>query len=184
MADTVQAIGASQLELVQGDITQESVEAIANAANQHLAGGGGVDGAIHRAGGAGIMQELRSKYPQGCPTGQAVMTGAGALKAKYVIHAVGPRYGGRPEDAELLASAYSTSLELCLEHKIRSIAFPSVSTGIYGYPLRSAAPIAVKTVAQFLKSHPEIERVRFVLFDAKTLAAYQAALAAYREDSP
>jgi len=182
MADTVQAIGASQLELVRGDITLEAVEAIANAANQHLAGGGGVDGAIHRAGGAGIMQELSSKYPQGCPTGQAVMTGAGTLKAKYVIHAVGPRYRGRPEDAKLLASAYSTSLELCLKHKIRSISFPSISTGIYGYLLTQAAPIAVKTVAQFLKSHPEIERVRFVLFDEKTLAAYQAALAEYRED--
>jgi O-acetyl-ADP-ribose deacetylase (regulator of RNase III) len=168
-------IGQSVLEVVQGDITHEETEAIGNAANSALAGGGGVDGAIHRAGGPKIMAELRARY-KGCPTGSAVITGGGNLKAKYVIHAVGPRYSGAPRDAELLASAYRKSLELCTEHKIRSIAFPSISTGIYGYPVREASRIALKTVIDYLKDHPEIERVRFVLFDSATLAAYEEAL--------
>ena len=165
----------SVLELVQGDITREETEAIGNAANAALAGGGGVDGAIHRAGGPAIMHELRTRY-KGCPTGSAVITGGGSLKAKYVIHAVGPRYSGMPRDAELLAGAYRKSLELCTENKIGSIAFPSISTGIYGYPVEEASCIALETVRDYLKDHPEIKLVRFVLFDSRTLAAYEEAL--------
>lgn len=168
-------IGKATLELVQGDITQQETEAIGNAANSRLAGGGGVDGAIHHAGGPAIMQELRAKYT-GCPTGSAVITTGGNLKAKYVIHAVGPVYSGKPKDAQLLASAYRSSLELCSKHRIRSIAFPSISTGVYGYPVNEAAPIALRTVIESLKAHPEIERVQFVLFDGKTFNAYQQAL--------
>src|SRR5512136_3174714 len=123
-------IQKSILEIVQGDITQQQTEAIGNAANSALAGGGGVDGAIHRAGGPAIMSELKAKY-EGCPTGSAVITTGGKLKAKYVVHAVGPRYSGTFRDAELLASAYRKSLELCTKNKIGSVAFPSISTGIY-----------------------------------------------------
>ncbi len=159
---------------MKGDITREETEAIANAANSRLAGGGGVDGAIHRAGGPEIMKELKEKY-QDCPTGQAVITNAGKLKAKYVIHAVGPVYSGRPKDQELLAGAYQSSLELCSKFKITSVAFPSISTGAYGYPLEEASAIAVRTVCDYLKTHPEIKRVRFVLFDDHALKIYQDA---------
>ncbi len=168
-------INQSTLEITQGDITLEETEAIGNAANSQLAGGGGVDGAIHRAGGPSIMAELRAKY-KGCPTGSAVITGAGNLKAKYVIHAVGPRYSGSEKDRELLSSAYQKSLELCTQHKISSIAFPSISTGVYGYPVEEASRIALKTVINYLKDHPEIKLVRFVLFDSKTYNAYEEAL--------
>src|SRR4030065_2767819 len=160
-------INHSSLELLQGDITLQETEAIGNAANSALAGGGGVDGAIHRAGGPVIMSELNAKY-KGCPTGSAVITGGGNLKAKYVIHAVGPRYSGSPRDAELLSSAYQKSLELCTENKISSIAFPSISTGVYGYPVEEASRIALKTVIDYLKNHPEIKLIRFVLFDPNT----------------
>src|SRR5512136_2451517 len=135
-------INQAVLEVTQGDVTQQDTEAIGNAANSALAGGGGVDGAIHRVGGPAIMAELKSKY-QGCPTGSAVITGGGRLKAKHVIHAVGPRYSGTLRDAELLASAYRKSLELCTQHKISSISFPSISTGIYGYPVEEASRIAL-----------------------------------------
>ena len=165
----------SILEIVQGDITQQDIEAVGNAANSALAGGGGVDGAIHRAGGPTLMTELRARY-KGCPTGSAVLTGGGNLKAKYVIHAVGPRYSGSPKDPELLASAYRKSLELCTQNKISSIAFPSISTGIYGYPVEEASRIAFKTVIDYLKDHPEIKLVRFVLFDSTTFEMYQEAL--------
>jgi O-acetyl-ADP-ribose deacetylase (regulator of RNase III) len=168
-------IHQSSLEIVQGDITQQDTEAIGNAANSALAGGGGVDGAIHRAGGPTLMSELKAKY-KGCPTGSAVITGGGNLKAKYVIHAVGPRYSGSPKDPELLSSAYHKSLELCTQHHISSVAFPSISTGIYGYPVEEASRIALKTVTDYLKDHPEIELVRFVLFDSKTFHVYQEAL--------
>jgi O-acetyl-ADP-ribose deacetylase (regulator of RNase III) len=163
----------SLIELVQGDITLQAVDAIVNAANQHLAGGGGVDGAIHRAGGPEIMKELKEKYA-GCPTGSAVITGAGRLKARYVIHAVGPRWrGGGHEEAELLASAYRTSLALAVQNACRTVAFPSISTGIYGYPLELAAPIALGTIRDFLAEGAAFERIRFVLFDDVTLAAYR-----------
>jgi O-acetyl-ADP-ribose deacetylase (regulator of RNase III) len=165
----------STLEVVQGDITQQETEAIGNAANSALAGGGGVDGAIHRAGGPAIMSELRAKY-KGCPTGSAVITGGGNLKAKYVLHAVGPRYSGSAKDAELLSNAYRKSLELSTQNKISSIAFPSISTGIYGYPVEEASQIALKTVMDYLKDHPEIKLVRFVLFDSNTYRVYEETL--------
>jgi O-acetyl-ADP-ribose deacetylase (regulator of RNase III) len=165
----------STLEVVQGDITQQDIEAIGNAANRALAGGGGVDGAIHSAGGPTIKEELKTRY-KGCPTGSAVITSGGNLKSKYVIHAVGPRYSGSPKDPELLSSAYRKSLELCTQNKISSIAFPSISTGIYGYPVEEASRIALKTVTDYLKDHPEIKLVRFVLFDSKTYDIYRATL--------
>jgi O-acetyl-ADP-ribose deacetylase (regulator of RNase III) len=168
-------INQSVLEITQGDITLEATDAIGNAANSALAGGGGVDGAIHRAGGRAIMDELKAKY-KGCPTGSAVITGGGNLRARYVIHAVGPRYSGSSRDPELLSGAYRKSLELCTEHKISSVAFPSISTGIYGYPVQEASRIALKTVQDYLKDHPEIKLVRFVLFDAATYRAYEEAL--------
>jgi O-acetyl-ADP-ribose deacetylase (regulator of RNase III) len=135
-----------------------------------------MDGAIHRAGGRTILEELKAKYPQGCPTGEAVITHGGRLKAKHVIHAVGPVYSGKPKDAELLASAYRACLALCSQHEIRTVAFPSISTGVYRYPLEEAAPIALRTVAAHLTTHPELELVRFVLFDPATYAAYHQAL--------
>jgi O-acetyl-ADP-ribose deacetylase len=168
-------VNQSTLEIVQGDITREETEAIGNAANSALAGGGGVDGAIHRAGGPSIMSELKTKY-EGCSTGSAVITSGGKLKAKYVIHAVGPRYSGTFRDAELLASAYRKSLELCSQNKISSLAFPSISTGIYGYPVEEASRIALKTIRDYLNDHPEIKRVRFVLFDSSTYRAYEEAM--------
>ncbi len=168
-------IHRSTIEIVQGDITQQEITAIGNAANSSLAGGGGVDGAIHRAGGPSLMSELKAKY-KGCPTGSAVITGGGHLKAKYVIHAVGPRYSGSPRDADLLSSAYRKSLDLCTQNKIDSIAFPSISTGIYGYPVEEASRIALRTVIDYLKEHPEIKLVRFVLFDSRTFEVYQEAL--------
>ena len=168
-------IGKSTLEVVQGDITLQDTEAIGNAANSALAGGGGVDGAIHRAGGPSLMAELKAKY-KGCPTGSAVITGGGNLKAKYVIHAVGPRYSGSPKDAELLAGAYRKSLELCSEHNISSIAFPSISTGVYGYPVEEASRIAINTVANYLERRQDIKLIRFVLFDSRTYQTYVAAL--------
>jgi len=168
-------VNQSVLEIAQGDITQEETEAIGNAANSALAGGGGVDGAIHRAGGPTLMSELKAKY-KGCPTGSAVITGGGKLKARYVIHAVGPRYSGTSRDVELLSGAYRKSLELCSQQKISSVAFPSISTGIYGYPVEEASPIALKTVRDYLRDHPEIKLVRFVLFDAGTYGAYEKAM--------
>jgi len=163
-----------KIEFVKGDITEADTEAIGNAANSRLAGGGGVDGAIHRKGGPDIMKELKKKY-RGCPTGNAVITSGGKLKAKYVIHAVGPVYSGKSKDAELLANAYRRSLELCTKHGIRSISFPSISTGVYGYPVEKAAPLAVNTTRNYLNQHAEVELVRFVLFDDRTFQAYQKA---------
>jgi len=163
----------STLEVVQGDITHQETEAIGNAANSALAGGGGVDGAIHRAGGPSIMSELKAKY-KGCPTGSAVITGGGNLKAKYVIHAVGPRYSGSAKDAELLFSAYRKSLELCTQNKISSIAFPSISTGIYGYPKKQAAKIAVTAVIDFLEKISSAQKVYFVCFDEENFQIYQS----------
>jgi len=168
-------VNQATLEIVQGDITQEETEAIGNAANSALAGGGGVDGAIHRTGGPSIMSELKTRY-EGCPTGSAVITSGGKLKARYVIHAVGPRYSGTFRDAEFLASAYRKSLELCSQNKISSVAFPSISTGIYGYPVEEASRIALKTVRDYLTDHPDIKRVRFVLFDSSTYRAYEEAM--------
>lgn len=168
-------INKSKLELVEGDITRQDTEAIVNAANSRLAGGGGVDGAIHRAGGPHIIAEC--KKIGGCPTGEAVITSGGRLKAKYVIHAVGPVYSdGRHGEPELLAGAYKYSLKLASENKIKSIAFPSISTGAYGYPVRDAAEIALSTVINYLNFHPEIELTRFVLFSADAYVSYEMVL--------
>ncbi|MDH7602092.1 MAG: O-acetyl-ADP-ribose deacetylase [Armatimonadota bacterium] len=170
-------IGNCTLELVQGDITQQDTEAIVNAANRTLLGGGGVDGAIHRAGGPSILEECRKLG--GCETGDAKITTGGNLKAKWVIHAVGPVYrDGKHREPELLASCYRRSLEIALEHGIKSIAFPAISCGAYRYPIDEAAKIALSTVANFIRSHDGIELVRFVLFDRKTFDAYAAAFEA------
>ena len=143
------------IRVVRGDITGLEVDAIVNAANAHLAGGGGVDGAIHRAGGAAIMQETRRNFPSGCATGGAVTTGGGNLTAGYVIHAVGPRWnGGEAGEEELLASAWRSALRETVEHDVRRVAFPSISTGVYGFPVARAAPVAVHEVARALSELP------------------------------
>ena len=168
-------INKATLELVQGDITQQGTDAIVNAANPSLLGGGGVDGAIHRGAGPQLLEECRTLG--GCETGDAKITKGYNLKARHVIHTVGPVYRRDGKRApELLASAYRRSMEVASENGLKSVAFPSISTGAYGYPLTEAAPIALKTVVDFLKEHPEIELVRFVLFDGKTLAAYEEAI--------
>ena len=170
-------IGSCALELVTGDITQQATDAIVNAANSRLAGGGGVDGAIHRRGGPSILAETRQKYPQGCPTGDAVMTNAGNLPARYVIHAVGPIWsGGQQGEASLLASAYRRSLEVAVAHDCHSVAFPSLSTGAYGYPVEQAAQTALHTVLAFLREHHQLELVRFVLFDSATHETFAVVL--------
>lgn len=165
------------IELVEGDVTLQKVDAIVNAANSRLAGGGGVDGAIHRRGGPEIMRETDEKYPQGCPTGSAVISTAGKLPARYVIHAVGPVWsgGGRGEE-ELLKAAYRSSLELAAANGCRSIAFPSLSTGAYRYPLDRAARVAIATAVEWLGQNQLPQLVRFVLFDAKAYEAFAAAL--------
>ncbi len=160
-------ISTSTLVLTIGDIIKESTDAIVNAANSRLAGGGGVDGAIHKAGGPVIMQECRKIG--GCPTGRAVMTTAGNLKAKYVIHTVGPRYhNGTDNEAELLRNAYLESLRLATTKHLTSISFPAISTGAYGYPLHEAARIALQTTIDYLREHQQINLVRFVLYDRTT----------------
>jgi O-acetyl-ADP-ribose deacetylase (regulator of RNase III) len=170
-------INQRTLELHQGDITLQQVDAIVNAANSRLVGGGGVDGAIHRRGGPTVMAETDAKYPDGCPTGSAVISGGGNLTAKYVIHAVGPVWrGGQRGEAQLLAGAYHRSLELAVEHQCRSVAFPALSTGAYGYPIDQAARLALSTAIEFLKEHGQPELVRFVLFDAGAYGAFAAAL--------
>lgn len=173
------------LKLVEGDITRLPVDAIANAANSGLRGGGGVDGAIHRAGGPAIMEELNQVRAEigRCPTGSAVATTAGRLPAKYVFHAVGPVYrDGRHGEPELLASCYDTCMKMAAEHGVGTISFPSISTGIYGYPLEEAAPIAIRTVARRLaRGDTSVTAATFVLFDPVTFAAYERALAALSE---
>jgi O-acetyl-ADP-ribose deacetylase len=160
-------INKSILSLVEGDITKEETDAIVNAANTRLAGGAGVDGAIHSAGGPSIMEECRKIG--GCPTGQAVITAGGNLKAKYVIHTVGPIFrGGSKGEADLLKSAHLESLKLASARNLKSIAFPAISTGVYGYPVNDAAHIALKTAIDYLKEHSDIALVRFVLFGRKT----------------
>ncbi len=149
--------------LALGDITGEETDAIVNAANSGLRGGGGVDGAIHRAGGPSIMEECRKIGS--CPTGQAVVTGGGNLKARYVIHTVGPVYrGGSQGESDLLKSAYRESLKRLTDKGLKSVSFPAISAGVYGYPLEEAARIALTTTIDYVKDHPGIELVRFVLF--------------------
>jgi len=163
------------LELVEGDLTRQDTDAIVNAANQTLLGGGGVDGAIHRAAGPKLLNECRGLG--GCPTGEARLTRGYNLKARYVIHTVGPVYrDGLHREPELLASCYRESLKLAAEKGLKSVAFPSISTGAYGYPIRDAARIALKTVKEFLRQHSEIKLVRFVLFGRPAYEAYEAAL--------
>lgn len=166
---------AGRLELVRGDITAQDTDAIVNAANTSLLGGGGVDGAIHRAGGPAILAECRTLG--GCATGDAKITTGGRLRARHVIHTVGPVYrDGRGREAELLASAYRRSLEVASAHGVRSLAFPSISTGAYRYPIREAAGIAIDTVAAYLRAQPEIACVRFVLFSDDDYAVYREEL--------
>jgi O-acetyl-ADP-ribose deacetylase (regulator of RNase III) len=171
-------VGGAILELVEGDITKQDTEAIVNAANPSLLGGGGVDGAIHRAGGPEILAECRKLG--GCDTGDAKITTGGRLRARYVIHTVGPVYWreGAERAAELLASAYQRSLEVAAENGVGSVAFPSISTGAYGYPMHEAAPIALQTVMDFLASRgeSELELVRFVLYGRPAYQVYQRAL--------
>ena len=167
-SDFVIRLGLCELQLLKGDITTIAVDAIVNAANAQLAGGGGVDGAIHRAGGPEIMSELdeiRARIGH-CATGSAVATGAGRLPAKYVFHAVGPIYqDGRHSEAELLASCYSTCLSMAAERDLKTISFPSISTGVYGYPIDEAAAIAIKTVASWLGDHRgPVHTVKLVQF--------------------
>jgi O-acetyl-ADP-ribose deacetylase (regulator of RNase III) len=170
-------ISGQILELHQGDITLEETDAIVNAGNSRLAGGGGVDGAIHRRGGPAIMAETDVKYPDGCPTGSAVISTAGNLKARFVIHAVGPVWrGGQRGEAELLAGAYRRSMELAAEHDCGTIALPALSTGAYGYPMDLAARVALQTAIDFLRECGKPQRVRFVLFDAGAYGAFAAAL--------
>jgi O-acetyl-ADP-ribose deacetylase (regulator of RNase III) len=170
-------INGQTLELHQGDITLEEVDAIVNAANSQLAGGGGVDGAIHRRGGPAIMRETDAKYPAGCRTGSAVISCAGQLKAKYVLHAVGPVWsGGTRGEADLLAAAYRRCLELAVEHGCQSVAFPALSAGAYRFPMDQAARIALRTAIDFLQEQGKPSLVRFVLFDSGAYGAFAAAL--------
>ena len=157
-----------KIELVSGDITLEATDAIVNAANSSLMGGGGVDGAIHRAGGPAILEECRKIVAKqgGCKTGEAVITTAGNLPAKFVIHTVGPVWnGGKNRERELLASCYKNSLQVAADNGVRRIAFPNISTGVYRFPKEEAAAIAVKTVDEFLSTTDEIDSVVFVCFD-------------------
>ncbi len=171
-----------KLQLTQGDITHETTDAIVNAANSSLMGGGGVDGAIHRAGGPAILDECRAIRARqgGCPTGEAVMTTGGRLAARHVIHTVGPVWrGGNRGESALLESCYLNSLLLAAEKGFSSVAFPSISTGVYGYPVKEAAKVALGAVAGFLKGEDRSPRlVRFVLFDEATFAAYREVLEA------
>lgn len=167
-----------RFETVLGDITKQTADAIVNAANCSLLGGGGVDGAIHRAAGPRLLEECRTLH--GCETGKAKITGGYNLPAKYVIHTPGPVWhGGNHGEAELLGSCYRCCLELAVENGCKTVDFPSISTGVYHFPLNKAAEIAVRTVAEFLDGHPEIERVRMVCFDTRTKDAYDAALAGF-----
>ena len=182
MADErVWRVDGGAIEIVKGDITTIQVDAIVNAANAALAGGGGVDGAIHRTGGRSIMEETRQRYPEGCPTGQAVITGAGNLPARWVIHAVAPRWsGGNRNEPDLLRGAYEQALARAAEAGATSVALPSLGTGIYGNPLAPSARIALEVAARHLRRGVEPRRVVFVLFNDETMAAFTAALAESR----
>ena len=171
--------GTTKVTLVRGDITRQSADAIVNAANAQLRGGGGVDGAIHRAGGPSIMEECQQirQLQGGCEPGKAVITGGGRLPVKYVIHTVGPVWrGGKTNEALVLASSYKSSFELAVQYEVAVLAVPSISTGAYGYPLEEAAAIAVKTVKEFCQSGCSLQEVRFVLFDSFSLDAFQCEL--------
>ena len=165
----------ARIEIIQGDITRQSVDAIVNAANCSLLGGGGVDGAIHRAAGPELLAECRTLH--GCDTGKAKITKGYRLPAKYVIHTPGPVwYGGEDGEEELLRSCYRSCLELASANGCETVDFPSISTGVYRFPLDKASEIAIGTIAAYLREHPEIKRVRMVCFDARTKAFYDRAL--------
>lgn len=174
-------IGTAKIRLIQGDITKMTTEAIVNAANSRLMGGGGVDGAIHQVGGSKILEEckkIRAKeWPNGLPTGKAVITSGGNLKAKYVIHTVGPIWkGGDANEAQLLAEAYTSSLTLAVLNRIKTIAFPSISTGAYGYPIKEASRIAIRSTRNFLLERDSLDEVIFVLFSKGDLGIYADSL--------
>jgi len=169
--------GPCLLELTHGDITQQETDAIVNAANRALAGGGGVDGAIHRAGGPSIMDETNRRYPEGCPTGQAVITAAGRLPCRFVIHSVGPVWnGGTSDEQALLESAYTSSLALAVEYECHSVAFPAISTGAFSYPADLAATHSLAAVRDYLIQDKSPAHVLFVLFDSGMYGAYARAL--------
>jgi O-acetyl-ADP-ribose deacetylase (regulator of RNase III) len=161
-----------KIELRQGDITRLDVDAIVNAANSSLLGGGGVDGAIHRAAGPRLLAECRGLG--GCPTGEARITGGYRLPARHVIHTVGPVYRGTPRDRQLLADCYRNSLALAGQHKLASIAFPAISCGVYGYPIEEACRVAVDTTVEVLETHPSLRKVIFILFSAADLNVYRS----------
>jgi len=167
----------TRVRLVRGDITNMETDAIVNAANSSLMGGGGVDGAIHRRGGSTILEECKkiraTEWPQGLPTGKAVITSGGNLKAKYVIHTVGPVWrGGNQGEPELVAQAYQNSLKLASEKGLKTVAFPSISTGAYGYPIKQAARVAIGAVKTFLEKEDMLDEVVFVLFSERAFRAY------------
>ncbi len=166
-------IATSLIELIQGDIVLQDVDAIVNAANSALIRGGGVDGAIHRA--AGPELQIECTKLGGCPTGEARITSGYRLSARFVIHAVGPVYTGHPRDAELLASCYRSSLQIAVERGLKSLAFPAISTGVYGYPFDEAATVSLTAVKQHLEAQAGIELVRFVLFARAALTAFESA---------
>ncbi|MCZ7382321.1 MAG: O-acetyl-ADP-ribose deacetylase [Candidatus Methanoperedens sp.] len=179
-------IGTTRIVLILGDITEQETDAIVNAANPGLMGGGGVDGAIHRKGGTEILKECKfirqTLYPEGLPTGKAVATSGGNLKAKKVIHTVGPIWGEENNrESELLADAYRNSLALALEMGVKTISFPSISTGAYRYPVEKAGRVAIKTVMEFLEKNTGIEEVRFILHSLHDLQTYEDALRKPRE---
>jgi O-acetyl-ADP-ribose deacetylase (regulator of RNase III) len=179
------SLGLCRLELVAGDLTRQQVDAIANAANAQLAGGGGVDGAIHRAAGPELMQETTRLHPQGCPTGSAVGTSGGKLPARCMFHAVGPIWqGGQRGEPALLAGAHRRCLELAVENACQSLAFPAISTGVYGYPKREAARVALQTVGDFLCEFQQPALVRFVLIDPETLQVFSEILSELRFPTP
>lgn len=174
-------VGKAKLRLVRGDITKQDTDAIVNAANPSLMGGGGVDGAIHRKGGPKILEECKriraTQWRDGLPTGKAVITSGGNLKARYVIHTVGPIwYGGNRGEPQLLADAYRNSLVLAVSKGLKSIAFPSISTGAYGYPIEEASRIALRTVKEFLEKKDGLDEVVFVLFSQTDLKIYEDAV--------
>jgi O-acetyl-ADP-ribose deacetylase len=171
---STRTINGVTLALLRGNIVEVKVDAIVNAANSGLRGGGGVDGAIHRAGGPSIMEECRKIG--GCPTGSAVLTTAGKLPAKYVFHAVGPVYSGSRDDKRLLTSAYQSCLNLAEQYHVKSIAFPSLSTGIYGYPLDLAAPIALRTIIEHIQKPTNLQQVLMVLFGESAYQVHEQAL--------
>lgn len=175
-------VGGTTITVVRGDITEQDVDAVVNAANSTLLGGGGVDGAIHRRGGPEILEackDIRARQGE-CPSGDAVITTAGDLPARHVIHTVGPIWrGGRDGEAETLASAYRRSLEVAIEHDVHSVAFPSISTGAFGFPIERAAAIAAETVLAFVRARPDLlNEVRMVLFSESDEQVYKAAFAA------